>query len=158
MICWISLTIASLLIMEQWCEDPLGNSNYLYLYVGFSIGSGIFILLRAYKLVMAGARQGHIVHRRMMKALLYASLGNFFNRVPVGRIINRLTKDLRELDEVIGFKIGNVLVSSFSLLGNLVICVYGSTPFILIFIALVGFFAYRMRKYYMRTQIEVSRF
>lgn len=102
---------------------------------------------------MAGAQQGQIVHRRMMKALLYASLGNFFNRVPVGRIINRLTKDLRELDEVIGFKIGNVLVGLFSLLGNLVICVYGSTPYVLIFIVLVAFFAYRMRRYYMKTQI-----
>jgi ABC-type multidrug transport system fused ATPase/permease subunit len=95
MVCWISLTIASLMIMEQWCEDPVANSNYLYLYVGFSVGSGLFIFLRAYKLVMSGAQQGQLVHRRMTKALLYASLGNFFNRVPVGRIINRLTKDLR---------------------------------------------------------------
>jgi hypothetical protein len=35
------------------------------------------------------------VHKSMIKGLLYASLSNFYNRVPVGRIINRLTKDLR---------------------------------------------------------------
>ena len=47
---------------------------------------------------MAGVMQGFKVHKKMTKALLYASLGNFFNRVPVGRIVNRLTKDLRQLD------------------------------------------------------------
>ena len=24
MTCWISLTIASLMVMEKWCEDPIG--------------------------------------------------------------------------------------------------------------------------------------
>lgn len=44
---------------------------------------------------MSGAKQGQAVHRSMIKALLYASLGKFYNRVPIGRIVNRLTKDLR---------------------------------------------------------------
>jgi ABC-type multidrug transport system fused ATPase/permease subunit len=126
--------------------------------VGFSLSAAFFILYRVYSLVMAGCRQGQIVHRRMMKALLYASLGNFFNRVPVGRIINRLTKDLRELDEEIGFKIGSTLATFFSLLGNLIICVYGSTPFILIPMVVVAYISFRIRRYYMRSQIEVARF
>ena len=94
----------------------------------------------------------------MSKALLYASLGNFFNRIPVGRIINRLTKDLRELDEVIGFKVGNVLICFFRLLGDLAVCVYGSTPFMLIPILFISFLCQRVRVYYMKSQIEVARF
>lgn len=94
----------------------------------------------------------------MTKALLYASLGNFFNRVPIGRITNRLTKDLRELDEVIGFKLGNVLLSFFRLLGDLAVCVYGSTPLMLLPILFVTFLCQRVRTYYMKTQIEVVRF
>lgn len=95
MILWIILTTASSIVMEKWCEDPIGEADYLYIYIGLSVGSNIFIFFRAYKLVMAGARQGEVVHRKTMKSLLYASLGDFFNRVPVGRIINRLSKDLR---------------------------------------------------------------
>lgn len=93
----------------------------------------------------------------MIKSLLYASLSNFYNRVPVGRIINRLTKDLRELDEAIGFAIGNMLVTFFSLLSTLTICIYGSTPFILIPIAIVVFISNMIRNFYMKTQREVSR-
>jgi ABC-type multidrug transport system fused ATPase/permease subunit len=150
---WISFTTGAAIIMEQWCEDPANLGYYLYLYVGLSVGSNVFILFRAYKLIMAGARQGEIVHRKMMKSLLYASLGDFFNRVPVGRIVNRLTKDLRELDEEIGIKVGNVLVTTFRLAGNLVICVYGSSPWIIIPIFIVGFLAHRVRTYYMKSQI-----
>jgi len=46
-------------------------------------------------MIMSSAQQGMTVHKSMIKGLLYASLSNFYNRVPVGRIINRLTKDLR---------------------------------------------------------------
>jgi len=109
-------------------------------------------------LILSSCRQGESVHRAMMKSLLYASLSNFFNRIPVGRIINRLTKDLRELDEAIAFKVGNILVNIFLLLGDVAICIYGSTPFVLIPIVLVGYLSHKVRKYFMKSQIEVARY
>ena len=126
--------------------------------MGLSVGAGLFIFYRAYNLIMAGARQGYIVHTKMIKALLYASLGNFFNRVPVGRIVNRLTKDLRELDEVIGFKIGNLLLDFFRLIGDISICIYASTPLVLIPLLFISYLSHRVRKYYMKSQIEVARY
>jgi ATP-binding cassette subfamily C (CFTR/MRP) protein 1 len=63
--------------------------------MSLSIFSNLFILFRLYTLILSGAKQGEKVHKSMMKSLLYASLGNFYNRIPIGRIINRLTKDLR---------------------------------------------------------------
>ena len=49
----------------------------------------------AYVLVISGGNQSIVVHKNVTLGLLYASLGNFYNRVPIGRIVNRLTKDLR---------------------------------------------------------------
>lgn len=51
--------------------------------------------LRAYILILSGVKQGRIIHKKTIKALLYASLTKFYNRVPMGRILNRLSKDLR---------------------------------------------------------------
>ena len=93
----------------------------------------------------------------MIKSLLYASLGNFYNRVPVGRIINRLTKDLRELDEAIGYAVGSLLVCIFCLLQTLVLCIYSSSPYIIIPIIIVLFLTQKIRSFYMKTQREVSR-
>jgi ATP-binding cassette, subfamily C (CFTR/MRP), member 1 len=120
--------------------------------MSLSIFSNLFIFFRAYTLVLSGARQGEKVHKSMMKSLLYASLGNFYNRIPIGRIINRLTKDLRELDEVIGFSIGNLLVCFFNLLSTLTICIYGSTILIIIPIVIVLLISNRVRLFYMKTQ------
>jgi len=60
--------------------------------------SNIFVLVRSIIMIISSTKQGKIVHDKMMKSLLYTSLSNFFNRVPIGRIVNRLTKDLREID------------------------------------------------------------
>ena len=147
----VSLTLASI-IMERWCEDPIGEGVDLYIYIGLSIGSNIFIFFRAYNLVISGARQGEKVHRQMMKSLLYASLCNFYNRIPIGRIINRLTKDLRELDEAIGFAVGSLLVCLFCLIQTLILCIYSSTLYIIIPIIIVLFITQKIRSFYMKTQ------
>lgn len=56
------------------------------------------MLVRAYVLVIGGIKCGRTVHKKIIKSLLYASLNRFYNRVPQGRIINRLSKDMREVD------------------------------------------------------------
>lgn len=53
------------------------------------------MLFRAYTLVIGGVKLGSITHKKIIKALLYTSLNDFYNRVPTGRLINRLTKDMR---------------------------------------------------------------
>lgn len=97
------------------------------------------------------------MHKKIIKSLLYASLTEFYNRVPIGRIMNRLTKDLRELDETIGYALGQFLTNLFSLLGTLSICLYASTPYVLIPIVLIAFFCTKLRNYYMTTNREVIR-
>ena len=94
----------------------------------------------------------------MIKNLLYASLGNFYNRVPTGRIVNRLTKDLRELDETIMYSFLFFFINLVEVLQVLAICAYSTTPLVLIPIAVIGYLANMLRRYYLKTQMEVSRF
>lgn len=65
------------------------------MFLVLSITSSLFMLVRAYTLVIGGIKCGAQVHKKIIKSLLYASLNKFYNRVPLGRIINRLSKDLR---------------------------------------------------------------
>lgn len=152
MLLWISCTTIAAVIMQRWCDDPLDFSSGLYLYVGLSLLSSFFILVRAYILIISSTRQGEIVHREMIKSLLRASLAYFFNRVPTGRVLNRLTKDLRELDEAIGPAIGGLLVCFFQLIGTIVICVYSSTLYLLIPTVLMFYACLKVKDYYLETQ------
>ncbi len=53
------------------------------------------MLIRAYVLIIGGIKCGGKMHKKITKSLFYASLNKFYNRVPLGRIVNRLSKDLR---------------------------------------------------------------
>lgn len=90
-------TIASILI-QIWCQNPSDNDYELYIFIGLHVSAIFFLFVTAMIVIYSGTRQSTNVHKEMIKHLLYASLGNFYNRVPTGRIVNRLTKDLRELD------------------------------------------------------------
>jgi ABC-type multidrug transport system fused ATPase/permease subunit len=93
----------------------------------------------------------------MIKGLLYASITEFFDRVPTGRILSRISKDLRSLDESMGDIFGRTLYLMFTLLANLAICVYASTPWILIPVFLFLLMCYSLKNYYMNTQRECIR-
>ena len=119
--------------------------------------AGIFAATRAVILVFSGIKQGSIAHKKMIKGLMYAGVPEFFDRVPTGRILNRVSKDLRELDENIGYKVGGVLVSTFSLIAAISICVYASTPYILIPAAIFIVACWMYKNYFMKTQREIVR-
>lgn len=59
--------------------------------------------IRVFTVVMSALKLGRTIHKKIIKSLLYAGMTQFYNRVPVGRIINRLSKDLRQIDEEVGY-------------------------------------------------------
>lgn len=143
--------------IERWCENPSGDYTDLWLYAGLSIGSGVAALLRALLMLFSALYLGASVHEKMIKGLMYASIPEFFDRVPSGRILNRVSKDLTELDENVGYEFGGFLTDLFMLLGNLVICVYASTPFVLVPIAVSLLICRRLQIYLMKSQRECVR-
>ena len=154
---WLALSILSNIQMEKWCKNDDHPDIYLYVYLAMSVGASICAFVRAYTLVLSGFKQGEHVHKKIIQSLLYASLNDFYSRIPTGRIMNRLTKDLRELDETIGYAIGSFLTNLFSLTGTLSICIYGSSPYMIIPAVIVIFLCNKLRQYYMKTQREVIR-
>ncbi len=152
MTCWLVLNTVSNVWMEKWCEAENKDNSYLYVFLVLSVTSSVFMLIRAYVLVIGGIKCGTTIHKKIIKSLLYASLNKFYNRVPQGRIMNRLSKDIREVDESIGYSVGGFVVSFFGLLGTLVICVYASTYLIILPMLVVTYFSNRFRIYYMKTQ------
>jgi ATP-binding cassette subfamily C (CFTR/MRP) protein 1 len=95
MSCWMTLSTLANIQIQRWCQNPNQGYTDLWIYASFSIGSAFFAFARGLTLVLSGIKQGTIVHKKMIKGLLYASIPEFFDRVPTGRILNRVSKDLR---------------------------------------------------------------
>lgn len=157
MLIWMAVKTSASLVLQLWCQNPSDDQTYLYLFMGLCISSVVFVFIRGYFFLVAGNNQSKLVHDRVIKGLLYADLNNFFNRVPIGRIVNRLTKDLRELDEAVMEYLIYVIISVCELLGGLFVCLYAGTPFALIPMFVVGFLANKLRKYFLNAEREVSR-
>lgn len=68
----------------------------------------------------------------MISALIFAPLTSFFDRVPLGRLLNVLSKDLQVLDLEVGYNFGSFLVDCFSIVGDTALCVYSSSYFVII--------------------------
>jgi ATP-binding cassette, subfamily C (CFTR/MRP), member 1 len=97
------------------------------------------------------------VHSSIVKQLLYSSYTNFFNRVPVGRILNRLGKDIRQLDEVIGLSLSTCLLCFFQFLSGAILMIYASSAYVLIPVAVICFIFYLLRRYYVACFHQVIR-
>ena len=94
--------------------------------------------MRALILSYTGLIACRFIHREMIINLIYAPLTEFFERIPLGRILNRLSKDVSLLESELWGQIGSALTNTFSLLGDVFIIVYSSSyyslgPFVIFF-------------------------
>jgi ATP-binding cassette subfamily C (CFTR/MRP) protein 1 len=125
--------------------------------VGLGLASVIFLFIQTYSLVRSSIQQGENVHSNIVKNILYSSYTNFFNRVPKGRILNRLSRDIKQLDEVVALSLSNTLLRFVQFLTGLVLMVYSSTPFVLIPAAGICILFYAVRRYFVGCFHQVIR-
>ena len=53
------------------------------------------------------------IHQEMIHCLLYAPLNEFFERIPIGRILNRLTSNVSEVDMEVNFAFNGFVIFFF---------------------------------------------
>lgn len=93
----------------------------------------------------------------MLKSVIRAPINHFFDRVPLGRILNRFSKDLNVVDTQIGFSTMRFAQFFFVAIGDMIVCVYGGTYFIVPLVVLFFYFAYQAQLTYQALNREVSR-
>lgn len=93
----------------------------------------------------------------MLANLLFSSLNEFFDRVPLGRILNRMSKDLNAVDSNFPAVAGNVTVFLYMFLGNVLVIVYCSSVWVLIPIFIYVICCYFLKNLYMKPQRELVR-
>ena len=67
----------------------------------------------------------------MMFRVLHAQIGEFLERVPAGRIINRFTKDIDVIDRDAGFPISGMYLGLASFVVNGAVVVWTVGPLLL---------------------------
>ena len=145
--------------LSMWTSDNDKSKNDMYLDV-FSILTvvvGVLAIIRAVVISLASLVAANKAHKSMIVCLLFAPLTEFFERVPLGRILNRLSKDLTVLDQRLGWYVNNCAVDICNLIGNPILIVYASSYWVIIPLMAFIFLCNSMQNYYMNANREIVR-
>ena len=111
----------------------------------------IFAIFQAYAFLVASVKCSKRLHEKMVVAVLQAPV-LFFNSNPVGRIMNRFSKDIGYLDEVLPNVHPNVFVC-----GDGISCSCRRKSLVLFVVVPMIVFAVCITRYYLKTSRQIKR-
>lgn len=119
-----------------------------------SLVTAIFTNLRILILILGNLRIGRELHKKIIKELEVADLILFFFRVPLGRIMNRLSKDINIIDTQIATIISGILSSAGMIFFSLAFFVKYVNIYILIPIVFFVFLLVLLVIFFLKTYRE----
>ncbi|OAQ25700.1 P-loop containing nucleoside triphosphate hydrolase protein [Linnemannia elongata AG-77] len=121
----------------------------------YCLGTVIMTLIRSYLFFDCLTASSRNIFRAMLDALMRTSI-DFFHANPHGRVLNRFSKDMALIDELLPYVFFDATQIGFMLLGSVVtVCIVNPWILIAIPIILAGFIA--LRSLYMKSSRQVKR-
>jgi ABC-type multidrug transport system fused ATPase/permease subunit len=134
---------------------PRSMHFYLLIYALLNASTLIMLLLRAVLAALSFLAAAIHLHTRLVRLVLRAPTV-FFDTTPVGRILNRFSKDQDALDEDLPYALLSFLNCILQVLG--VVWVTSTvTPIMLLVLLPIGLLYYRLSRYYLSTSRELKR-
>ena len=112
---------------------------YLGIYAGIGLFQVTFILFASFTLALAGIFASRTLHTGMLKNILRSPM-SFFDTTPLGRILNRFSKDIYTIDEVIPLSLRDFLFSLFSVLSTVIVVMIATPTFGIVILPLGVFY------------------
>ena len=135
------LQVSTFLIKNS---DLIENSFYFSI---FFLSTQAFFILIAVIVITIGTLKASIrLHKDLLSRILCSTMA-FFDTTPVGRIINRFSKDMDEIDLMIPTHIKDILSDMFSVIGTLFVVCYATPIIIAIVIPMIALFFFIQSSY-----------
>jgi ABC-type multidrug transport system fused ATPase/permease subunit len=116
---------------------------------------GVFNWGRTYISCILGALASQTLHRNLARNVLGAPL-SFFESTPIGRLVQRFSKDLDQIDQQLPSNFGQLAASSISIIGAIVAISTVTPPFIF-YMFPVFFLYFAVTNYYRNVARELKR-
>lgn len=128
--------------LTQWVEEKSheGKKLGLILYAALVIIEGLFIYSGCLLFYTASIRATRTLHQRLLYQVLRSPL-SFFDLTPLGRVLNRFSRDISTIDmDISAFFLYFVMQLSFVPMMMLMICL--ATPYLLILLLIISIVYY----------------
>ncbi|KAL1021945.1 hypothetical protein UPYG_G00020230 [Umbra pygmaea] len=135
--------------------ETLNLDFYLSIYAGLTIATLIFGFARSLVMFNVLVKSAQALHNRMFNSILRTHV-RFFDINPIGRVLNRFSKDIGQLDSALPWTFVDFIEIFLEIIG--VIAVAASViPWILIpLLPLLIIFLF-LRRYFLQTSRDVKR-
>ncbi|KAJ9111103.1 hypothetical protein QFC19_001302 [Naganishia cerealis] len=137
---------------------PDANSHpgyYLTIFTAIGIVGFVIGLLQSINGMIGGLRASKVIHTRMLNSVLRSTI-RFADTTPSGRIINRFSKDIETIDGSLTGSLRQVLVSTASLIGAIIL-VTGILPWFLVPAAFISYAFYVLSVRYLNVSRDLRR-
>ena len=154
-------SVASSIWLEKWTTDPEAVTDtsvrdmYLGIYGLFGILQSIGVMIGTVILNIACLNAAVKLHTTMLTNVLRSPM-SFFDTTPLGRILNRFSKDIDMVDVTIPSQLRSIMSTLLTVVGTIVVICYTSPIFIVIVIP-IGCVFWLIQRIYIKTARQVKR-
>ncbi|KAH8377694.1 hypothetical protein KR093_006671 [Drosophila rubida] len=136
-----------------WSVDAEMLDTYIFTLI--TITTIALTLTRSFLFFNLAMKASTKLHNSMFRGISRAAM-YFFNTNPSGRILNRFSKDMGQVDEILPAVMMDV-IQIFLSLGGIVIVIAVVNPMFLIPTLFLCFIFYQLRTFYLKTSRNVKR-
>lgn len=156
-------SVGSNIWLSKWSEEPLVNGTlpiatrdmYLAVYGLFGVGQAVAIILTSVSVAHGVVRSATQTHRDLLDSAFRAPL-QFFDVTPMGRILNRFSRDIFAVDEAIPVIFSTFLRVFLGMLEILIVIIF-TTPICLVAIGPLGIAYIFLQRYFVSTSRQLKR-
>lgn len=123
---FITTKVAVDWLVGDWATSPDQHTKYAYYCTGqFTLAAlcSVFVFLRVLSLQYYSWYGTKSLHEDMMAKVLNAPINLYFDTTPIGRIMNRFSKDLQLIEVMFNYQIGGLYVSAYLTLSIIILSI-----------------------------------
>ncbi|XP_051530363.1 ATP-binding cassette sub-family C member 3-like isoform X2 [Myxocyprinus asiaticus] len=159
--CQSAASIGANFWLSEWTNDAQHNRTQenvqmrVGVYAALGISQGILVMFSSFTLAMGKIRAARKLHQTLLDNKFHTPQ-SFFDTTPIGRIINRFSKDIYVIDEVLSSTILMFLGTFFASLSTMIVIIC-STPFFALVIAPLALIYFFVQRFYVATSRQLKR-
>ncbi|XP_071329266.1 ATP-binding cassette sub-family C member 3 isoform X2 [Trachinotus anak] len=159
--CQSAAAIGANIWLSQWTNDASRNQTKenvdmrVGVYAALGIAQGILVMISSFTLAMGNIGAARKLHHNLLTNKLHTPQ-SFFDTTPIGRVINRFSKDIYVIDEALPATVLMFLGTFFVSLSTMIVIV-SSTPIFAVVIVPLAFIYVFVQRFYVATSRQLKR-
>lgn len=150
------MSVGSEYWLSYWTAKPmLSNLQIVSGFIVLGVLASVATFYRGLYTLIASTKVAENLHNEMLDCVLKAPM-QFFEVNPIGRILNRFSRDIRSIDRELGPRFLDAISVVFVLASAFVIIEMTNT-YMIFLMGFIGVFYYRIQSFYRSTAPTINR-